>query len=698
MKGGSPGVDTGAPVMTKSLRKYMGMGDVRNAIRRMGKQIAAELKDDEIWKSAEFKNYATKIADFLLRKHKLYSLEFLHDTSSGAPVAYTDGKKIVLNTGNPLSMHHKLLEGRFKALMGILFHEVAHKLFLDFDVHNRGIRSLETGKLFGEFDTSAGMDLADNLQELEKAMTDGYAMALTGVYAQVLNIINDGHDEASMKKCFPGFIAQCINTAGDAQLAMSTSLSEIVANGGQKLAILYSLMLQYAKFGFCNVGEESDATAPYTQMLSRMEPVIDDALAEDDYRKRWTHINTLVLMLWPTIRELMDENQNASGNDSQQNGSGAQSSGGSSGGGAQGTNGSSNDSISADALKELLQKAAEAAQADNSAAPAPVGTGKGVAPAALSAGVSGGSSDGTDALGSILDQIGQEKAADAVQGEIDKAQLDSIRNTNRPLVHKKVPVHTERHHDSDKALYDTMYSEVEPYVRNLISSVLALLREYNEEAILRHRRYGPIVEATEAYRPDGTFFAKKKMPEDRPNMAMCILLDESGSMSGSKMDISRKAMIMLERFASGIGVPLMVAGHYTSGGSVMLNIYTDYVSARPEQDRYSLASICSHGCNRDGLPLRLCSEMLAKRPEEIRMMVVISDGAPNHTNYGGEEAKQDIKKTVAEFRRQGLMIYGAAIDEDREAIQELYGSGFLNITDLKSLPKTMVRLLRQNIV
>ena len=79
-------------------------------------------------------------------------------------------------------------------------------------------------------------------------------------------------------------------------------------------------------------------------------------------------------------------------------------------------------------------------------------------------------------------------------------------------------------------------------------------------------------------------------------------------------------------------------------------------------------------------------------------MVVISDGAPNDSGYGGVEAFDDIKKTVSEFKRKGLLIYGAAIDDDRDVIQELYGKGFLSITDLKSLPKTMVRLMRQNIV
>lgn len=512
-------------------------------------------------------------------------------------------------------------------------------------------------------------------------MADGYKKSIAGIYAQILNIINDGHDEAAMKRVFPGFIAQCINTADDVQMEYTTSLQENVANGGADLSIYYSLMLQYAKNGYCNIGEENDAMHPYLDRLSQMEPVIDAALEEDDYKARWTHINTLVLILWPTIRQMKDDQENAGG--------GSGSSNSSSGG-----NGMASD----DELAALAQSLAEAAQSDNSAAPAPQGSGKAVSPRALSEAQSSASSDANDALSGIMDQLGQEKAAKVVQGEIDKAQLDAIRKMNRPLIHGKIPLHTERHHDADPDAYNAMYQEVAPYVRNLISEVMALLREYNEEAILRHRRYGPIIEATEAYRPDHTFFAKKKLPEDRPNMAMCILLDESGSMSGEKMRISKKAMVMLERFAAGIGVPLMVAGHYTCGSQVMLNIYTDYVSTNPEQDRYALGAISSHGCNRDGLPLRVCAEMLEQRPEDIRMMVVISDGAPNHNGYGGDEAFGDIRKTVGEFRRKGLLIYGAAIDDDREVIQSLYGQGFLSITDLKSLPKTMVRLLKQNIV
>ena len=74
---------------------------------------------------------------------------------------------------------------------------------------------------------------------------------------------------------------------------------------------------------------------------------------------------------------------------------------------------------------------------------------------------------------------------------------------------------------------------------------------------------------------------------------------------------------------------------------------------------------------------------------------MISDGSPNDTGYRGEEARKDISDTVSQFRRKGMLIYGAAIDEDREIIQSIYGQGFLSIENLDLLPRTLVRLVKQ---
>ena len=681
----------------------MGSDDLRGAIRKLGTQIASQLTPREVFLSAEFYDYARNLASFILRKRKLYNLAVQFNEDPNATIAYTDGKNIVLNAGNVLAMSRKRLEQKFSVNMGIIFHEVAHKLFIDFDVFHEGMESIADGKLYGNFVVQPGTELETRKQELEKALDDGYRRYLASVYAEVLNIICDGHDEAAMKRCFPGFIRKSIEAAGKAQIEQTPSLNEVVANGGNELSIFYSLMLQYAKFGFCKVDEDTPEVQPYLERFAPMEPIVEACMEEGDYKDRWDHINMLILHLWPTLKVLIDQNDpnNSSPQSSQQNsqqgsGSSGSVSGSASGSRTGGSNGGVFGPMIDEQLQQLAQEAANAAAAAANAAPAPSGEGKAVSESIVKAGAGDPGGSETD-VSSIVNDVASNKAKSEVQKQIDQEQLDAIRNTNTPLVHKEAKVHVCRHFEEDRDTYNDIYREVSVYVRNLISEMRAFLEETNTPSVQHHRRFGPIVEAKEAYRVDNAFFAKKHLPDDRPNMAMCVLLDESGSMCGPKIQMAKKALVMLERFASGVGVPLMVAGHYANGGHVVLNIYTDFVSANPEKDRYALAAIDDHGCNRDGLPLRICAEMLAQRSEDIRLMVVISDGAPNDTGYHGQAANKDICDTVAEFRRKGLTIYGAAIDDDREVIQELYGKGFLSITDLKSLPKTMVRLLRQNL-
>lgn len=699
----------GAIVMASKFR-LQSKEDVALAIRKRGRELASTMDDREIFLSPEFRQYALRLVDFILRKHKLYSLDIQYNPDMDT-VAYTDGKKIFWNTGNHIASVPKLLEGRFKANMGILFHEAGHKLFLDFKVLNKAVETIENGKLYGKVDVTSGSPEEGYLQELKDAMGAGYAGGIAKIYAELSNIITDGHDEAAMKECFPGFVASSIEAAGNAQMASAPTLSDMIAAGRDTFSILSALMLWYSKYGYYKVGTESADTEKYLDRMRELEPVIDEALQEHNFKKRWNHYNMLVVALWPEIKEMIDQvKANGAGNSSQSGADGSQSGetkgqgngGMDSTGGADGSQGGSGGSTASqpatdDQLKEIIEKAMQQVSQENGVAPAPKGSEKAADIKAVMSGTGGLDQGDSGDIAAIASQVGEGMAKNQIQKELDQAQMDAIRKTNQPLIHDGIDVETKRHFVENKEKYELLYHDVAPYVRNLISEVLALLRESNTEHLQRHKKYGPIIEATEAYRPDNAFFAKKKLPEDRPNMSMCILLDESGSMFGSKLDASKKALVMLERFAAGIGIPLMIAGHHASGHGVKLHIYTDFLSTSAERDRYALANIEAHGCNRDGLPLRLCADMLAKRQEEIRLMVVISDGAPSAYGYSGMQAEEDIRKTVNEFRRKGLLIYGAAIDDDKEVIQSLYGQGFLSISDLRSLPKALVRLLRQNI-
>ena len=106
-----------------------------------------------------------------------------------------------------------------------------------------------------------------------------------------------------------------------------------------------------------------------------------------------------------------------------------------------------------------------------------------------------------------------------------------------------------------------------------------------------------------------------------------------------------------------------------------------------------------YGCNRDGAAIEVATATLAKRPEEVKLLIVISDGQPNHTNYGGKAAMDDIQTIVRKGKKMGVETIALAIGSDKERIKEIYGAdNFVDISDLSALPKTMANIVKKRVI
>ena len=99
--------------------------------------------------------------------------------------------------------------------------------------------------------------------------------------------------------------------------------------------------------------------------------------------------------------------------------------------------------------------------------------------------------------------------------------------------------------------------------------------------------------------------------------------------------------------------------------------------------------------NRDGAALRFVAEHLLKRPETRKLLILISDGQPADSGYYGTEAEADLRGIKLEYSRQGIILFAAAIGDDKEDIRRIYQDGFLDITRLEELPKNLTMLVKQ---
>lgn len=199
------------------------------------------------------------------------------------------------------------------------------------------------------------------------------------------------------------------------------------------------------------------------------------------------------------------------------------------------------------------------------------------------------------------------------------------------------------------------------------------------------------------YRLDDKIFEKTIKPEDGFSIAFAVLLDLSGSMSsGGRIESAQKAGLVMYTFCRNLGIPVMLYGHTTHdmGYTEVVDIYSfaDFDSV-DNQDYLRIMSVSTYDCNRDGVALRFVGQKLLNRPEDIKILLMISDGQPYAQGYKGEIAKADLQEAKYSLEKRGVKLFSAAIGDDREMIEEIYKDGFLNIADFNTMPVKLAGLI-----
>ncbi|MDL2258120.1 AAA family ATPase [Eubacteriales bacterium OttesenSCG-928-K08] len=265
----------------------------------------------------------------------------------------------------------------------------------------------------------------------------------------------------------------------------------------------------------------------------------------------------------------------------------------------------------------------------------------------------------------------------------------------------KLIVHRPEISEENKAEYRKQASELMPIIRELVRKTKPLLEHETSSELATAQLYGTSFCASRVAAQDFRYFARKRPPQENPSLAVALRIDESASMSAfGRLDAAKQAAIALYEFCDGCGIPVMIYGD-TADRSRMeqmsLYSYVDFDSKDPSE-KYSLMSIQSRSNNRDGMALRIVSDRLLKAKQATKLFISISDGQPKAMpDYTGDSAILDMKKTLQEYRRKGIIFLAAAIGQDKEIISDIYESeNTLDITDLKQLPARLVQIIAKH--
>lgn len=165
---------------------------------------------------------------------------------------------------------------------------------------------------------------------------------------------------------------------------------------------------------------------------------------------------------------------------------------------------------------------------------------------------------------------------------------------------------------------------------------------------------------------------------------------------------------ILSAALSRAGVPHRVFGFCTFWDHTVMRRFREYDEGR-EAD-WRLMEFTSSSNNRDGLALRASADGLLDRPEENKVLIVLSDGRPNDlvvnrpnvrnpSVYTGEYAVKDTAAEVRRLRSQGIAVLGvfAGEEQDLPAERRIFGKDFAYIRDISTFAHVVGRYLKKQV-
>ncbi len=304
----------------------------------------------------------------------------------------------------------------------------------------------------------------------------------------------------------------------------------------------------------------------------------------------------------------------------------------------------------------------------------------------------------------ILDKMAEKAVCEQLENDRIRELNDVAQSISYGNAHEGINVRVNRIASVDESyeqLYDEIATPLLSISRQLQKSLIRQLKDNQRGGKQTGLIMGRRLDAHALPRNDGKVFYKNNLPNEIPELAVGLLLDESGSMcSSDRCTYARAAAIILHDFCESLGIPVMIYGHTTGssydGHCVELYSYAEF-DGFDKDDKYRLMDISARNSNRDGAALRYVAENLSRRPETVKLLILVSDGQPADYGYSGTAAEEDLRGVKHEYQRKGIIFVAAAIGDDKQNIERIYGDSFLDISDLNQLPTKLTAVVKRHV-
>lgn len=212
----------------------------------------------------------------------------------------------------------------------------------------------------------------------------------------------------------------------------------------------------------------------------------------------------------------------------------------------------------------------------------------------------------------------------------------------------------------ERDIYMDSLSRVKRFVPAISKILRGNCREY--KYIHRGMRHGILDtnKLAEAFQGVPTVYIREgEVKTDK--VAIAVLIDESGSMSGDRIVAARDTAVLINEAVGAIhNVELYVYGHTGDirySGATELNVYRE----KGFNPKYSLGSVMAQSQNRDGTAILEVAQRVRKQTQLPVLYFILSDGAPCANGYGGESAIVHTRRSVDKVERMNFSVVQVCI-------------------------------------
>lgn len=244
--------------------------------------------------------------------------------------------------------------------------------------------------------------------------------------------------------------------------------------------------------------------------------------------------------------------------------------------------------------------------------------------------------------------------------------------------------------------YKADFDTVKQYINGLVNTFSKFFVEQEYRLTGMRRGVLDTNKLAEAYQAVETVYSNK-FKRTTPGLDVCVLIDESGSMSGTNIASARKCAILLnEVFLRLKQCDFYVYGHTADNrhmGEVTINVYRDHWN----RNRYALGKVESYSNNKDSVAIKETYKMVRKQTSKPLLMFVISDGAPNAYGLRGQPAVEEVKKVVNRIESNGDTLVCQIAIESHFRPQDMFNH-YVVMTDMNTFPRDLSNYIMNTLI